>query len=108
MTLSETINSLLKQAEGRRTQYIKCVDSDGDELIIRVSDHRCNGRNNYLRHNARVLSFVTSTARKQDAQMIDMEWVIDETGMDKNYNTVADILADFEIESFQEPIYLEQ
>ena len=76
--------------------YFRCKDSDGDILKIRVSDHCMNERNNYYR-NERCISFITKCDRKQDSWKSNYEFVFNEDLLTENFETVEDILKDFEL-----------
>lgn len=109
MTLAQTISNLLKNIEGQPTKYIKCIDCDGETIIIRVADHWANDNNNFwLNTEARVLSFISKSEGRMDRPRMVDEWIIDENGQDKHYNTVEEILSDFCIVSFKHEYYIEE
>ena len=76
--------------------YFKCLNSDAQMIKIRVADHRMNDKNNYDR-NEFCLSFVSSMKRKNEAWMSNYEWLINEDMMTNDYETVEDILKEFDI-----------
>lgn len=93
--LQEIAEYIREQLQRPGTHYENAADAEGDKIVIRVSDHRCNDRNNIARTTSRVLSFVSSNNRKQDIQTSSYEWVINEDGMTDNYETIEEILSNW-------------
>ena len=76
--------------------YFRCKNSEGQVIKIRVADHRMNDKNNYDRGEF-CISFISSNERKNNAWMSNYEWLINDDMMTDNYETIEDILKDFEL-----------
>jgi len=95
VTLKEVAEYIREELQRPGTSYKSVIGTEGYKISIRVSDHRSNDRNNIERTSARVLSFISSGARKQDIQLSPYEWVINENGMTDDYQTLEEILSDW-------------
>lgn len=80
------------------TRYISALDSSGDRLKIRVSDHSSNDANN---SGQRVISFVTSDLRNPENPRTNHEFVVDKEGYELDgQNTVKSVLKEYDVAAY--------
>ena len=86
MTITEKIAKKITEniklhIDGLGSLYFTCIDSDGDKIVIRTSNHNCNGKNNYYR-NQRCLSFISGNNKEVNTNHENNieEWVVNADG----------------------------
>lgn len=108
MTITEQIakriiENIQLHIDGLGSLYFTCIDSDGDKIVVRTSNHNCNGKNNYYR-GQRCLSFISNQNEEvnTDHQRNIEEWVVNADGEIVSFSgmeTVEGVLNDYSIVS---------
>jgi len=108
MTITEQIAKKITEniefhINGLGSLYFTCIDSDGDKIVIRTSNHNCNEKNNYYR-GQRCLSFISSKNDEINTnhQKNIQEWVVNADGEIVSFSgmeTLEGVLNDYSIVS---------